>query len=277
MAAYAGLRAALASDPEGVRAVFQAMREIRVRPERAALSPPVWAEAAHKIEYESGWKPDATNPFKDKNGESATGLLQWMPATAKGMGTSVSQIKAMSRGDQAPLAARYWKAVTAQYRGIARPGDMYVVGAYPVALTYPPERVIAEPGSAIWKQNPTWRDPAAGGAVTVRRLLEIGQPTPVPPDLEAQIRALVPELDSLFTVDSRPLPLATASASGSVPPSPATAPGSSATVAPAPSQGSPPPPSVRSSASPKSGADGRTVSALLLVVLLGLALRRSCL
>lgn len=276
MPTYPGLRAAIAADPEGVRAVFLAMREIRVRPERAALSPPVWAEAAHKIEYESGWKPDAHNPFRDKDGEGASGLIQWMPATARGMGTSTREIRAMSRADQAPLAARYWKAVTAQYRGVARPGDMYVVGAYPVALTYPPERVIAEPGSAIWKQNPTWRDPAAGGAVTVRRLLEIGQPTPVPADLEAQIRALVPELDTLFTVDSRPLPLAT-SASGSAPPSPATAPGSSATVAPAPSQGSPPPPSVRSSASPKSGADGRTVSALLLVVLLGLALRRSCL
>jgi len=269
--AYPGLRAALASDPEGVRAVFLAMREIRVRPERAALSPPVWAEAAHKIEYESGWRPDATNPFKDKNGESATGLLQWMPATAKGMGTSVAQIKAMSRGDQAPLAARYWKAVTAQYRGIARPGDMYVVGAYPVALTYPPERVIAEPGSAIWIQNPTWRDPAAGGAITVRRLLEIGQPAPVPPDLEAQIRALVPELDSLFTVDSRPLPLATASASGSAPPS--APPGASVIVAPSGPPSTPPPPSTSSGAA-RRDTGGAALVLLLLAVAYGL--RKGC-
>lgn len=273
--AYEGLRAALASDPEGVRAVFLAMREIRVRAPRAAQSPPVWAEAAHKIEFESGWRPDATNPFKDKKGESATGLLQWMPATARGMNTSVSEIKAMSRAEQAPLAARYWGNVTRHYKGLSRPGDMYIVGGYPAALALPEEHVIAEPGSAIWVQNPAWRDKTAGGAVTVRRLLEIGQPPPVPADLEIQLRALVPELDSLGTVVAGaapgPAPAPGKTAPPPLPPSP-----TSGAIVPAPTvPTTPPPPSTRPATA--KGSSGGWETLLALLALGAYFLRRSCL
>lgn len=56
------------------------------------------------IEHESGWKAAAVNPTG-----GATGLIQFMPATAKGLGTSVGALRAMSEIEQLPFVVRYFK------------------------------------------------------------------------------------------------------------------------------------------------------------------------
>jgi len=194
--AWDGLRRALAEDPEGVAAVLRTVRKIPITEGRATTSPPLWVELARWIEVESGWRPDALHPQT-----GASGLIQWMPRTAAIYGVTPEQIRAMSRADQAPLVERYTSKVAQHYGGLKRAGDLYVAGAYPLALTYPPDRVIAEQGSAIWQQNPAWRDrQAPGEPVTVRRLLELGQPPPMPEDLRGQVLALVPDIETAYTV-----------------------------------------------------------------------------
>jgi len=194
--AWTGLRKALAEDPEGVAAVLRTVRKIPISEGRAASSPPLWVELARWIEVESGWRPDALHPQTH-----ASGLIQWMPRTAAIYGLSPEQIRAMSRADQAPLVERYTAKVAQHYGGLRRAGDLYVAGAYPVALSYPTDRVIAEQGSAIWQQNPAWRDrQVSGEPVTVRRLLELGQPPPIPDDLRGQVLALVPDLETAYLV-----------------------------------------------------------------------------
>jgi hypothetical protein len=213
--AWDGLRKALAQDPEGVAAVLRTVRKIPISEGRAASSPPLWVELARWIEVESGWRPDALHPQT-----GASGLIQWMPRTAAIYGVTPEQIRAMSRADQAPLVERYTSKVAQHYGGLKRAGDLYVAGAYPVALTYPADKVIAEQGSAIWQQNPAWRDrQAPGEPVTVRRLLELGQPPPMPEDLRGQVLALVPDLETAYLVSGssgQPAPAASAAgASGS--------------------------------------------------------------
>ena len=194
--AWDGLRKAITEDPEGVAAVLRVVRKIPISEGRAASSPPLWVELARWIEVESGWRPDALHPQT-----GASGLIQWMPRTAQIYGVTPEQIRAMSRGDQAPLVERYTSKVAQHYGGLRRAGDLYVAGAYPVALTYPADRVIAEQGSAIWKQNPAWRDRTRDGEpVTVRRLLELGQPPPMPDDLRSQVLTLVPDVETAYTV-----------------------------------------------------------------------------
>ena len=78
MSSWPGLRAALATDPDGVAAVLRTVRAIPVSAGRASSSPPLWAEIARMIETESGWRPDARHPQTD-----ASGLIQWMPSTAR--------------------------------------------------------------------------------------------------------------------------------------------------------------------------------------------------
>ena len=208
--AWEGLRRAIAEDPEGVRAVLSVIRRIPQSPDRAVQSPPLWAEVAWWIERESGWRPDARHPQTD-----ASGLIQWMPRTAAIYGLTPEQIRALSRGDQAPLIERYLTAVTRSYGPLRAPGQVYVAGAYPLALTYPPNRVIAEQGSAIWQQNPGWRDPQhPEQAVTVRRLLEYGAPPPVPDDLRAALLALVPDLETASTTAAAPAAAAPSGTSG---------------------------------------------------------------
>jgi len=212
--AWTGLRRALAEDPEGVAAVMRVVRKIPISEGRATSSPPLWVELARWIEVESGWRPDALHPQTH-----ASGLIQWMPRTAQIYGVTPEQIRAMSRAEQAPLVERYTAKVAQHYGGLRRAGDLYVAGAYPVALSYPADKVIAEQGSAIWQQNPAWRDrQVPGEPVTVRRLLELGQPPPLPEDLRGQVLALVPDLETAYLVSgssTQPDPASSAAAGAS--------------------------------------------------------------
>jgi len=257
--AWTGLRKAIAEDPEGVAAVLRTVRKIPISEGRATSSPPLWVELARWIEVESGWHPDAVHPQTH-----ASGLIQWMPRTAQIYGVTPEQIRAMSRAEQAPLVERYTAKVAQHYGGLRRAGDLYVAGAYPVALSYPADRVIAEQGSAIWQQNPAWRDrTVAGEPVTVRRLLELGQPPPLPEDLRGQVLALVPDLETAYTVSgasgqTAPASSAAAGASGSSGQSNAIVPVASGASGQQGAGGAPPAPA------PPARGEGLSLSDLLL-------------
>ena len=56
MSGWPGLRAALATDPDGVAAVLRTVRAIPVSAGRASSSPPLWAEIARMIEVQRAYE-----------------------------------------------------------------------------------------------------------------------------------------------------------------------------------------------------------------------------
>lgn len=85
---------------------------------------PAWI--ANVIQFESSWNPRAVNR---KSG--ASGLIQFMPKTASGLGTSVSAIRTMNAKQQWPYVRRYFLP----YRGrLSSQVDVFMAVFYPKAI-----------------------------------------------------------------------------------------------------------------------------------------------
>lgn len=79
------------------------------------------------IYIESGFRPAIKNP-----NSSASGLIQFMEATAKGLGTTTAAIRAMTNIQQIPFVERYFKG---QIASAGKPKDWfdtYCLVFYPV-------------------------------------------------------------------------------------------------------------------------------------------------
>jgi len=118
---------------------------------------------------ESGGNAAAVN-----SRSGATGLIQFMPSIAKGLGTSTEELKKMSPTQQIQYAIKYYKdrGMNAQHDA----EDYYVVTAAgatkdgkPVFVGKPDDTVVYEKGSPGWRDNPLWRS-ADDGDVTVGSL-----------------------------------------------------------------------------------------------------------
>lgn len=98
--------------------------------------------------FETGrsFDPAVTN----QAGSGATGLIQFMPATAKGLGTTTSQLARMSAVDQLDYVEHY----LAPYAG--RMGDLasaYMAVLYPRAVDKAPGYVLFRKGSTAYRLN----------------------------------------------------------------------------------------------------------------------------
>ncbi len=97
------------------------------------------------MKQESGLNPKARNP------SGATGLIQFMPKTARGLGTSTDAIYNMSATEQLPWVEKYFKSVG--IRPGASLGDLYVAVFYPAAMNKGDSHVISKSGNAVYNQN----------------------------------------------------------------------------------------------------------------------------
>ena len=109
---------------------------------------------------ESGLNPAAVNRHSN-----ATGLIQFMPSTARGLGTTVEELRNMSGVEQLKYIEMYYKNL-----GI-KPGmdvgDIYILNFYPAAINKPRDYVIASSGSKIYSQN-AGLDVDKNGKITVQ-------------------------------------------------------------------------------------------------------------
>ena len=109
---------------------------------------------------ESGLNPAAVNKYSN-----ATGLIQFMPSTARGLGTTVEELRNMSGVEQLKYIEMYYKRL-----GI-KPGmdvgDIYILNFYPAAINKPRDYVIASVGSKIYSQN-AGLDVDKNGKITVQ-------------------------------------------------------------------------------------------------------------
>jgi hypothetical protein len=113
-----------------------------------------WLMAVMAIE--SGLQASITNSI------GATGLIQFMPATAAALGTSTAALRAMSNVQQLDYVYKYLSNYKSKLKSA---GDLYLTIFYPAAVGKADTYVIGAAGSAIATQNPALRNSA--GAVTV--------------------------------------------------------------------------------------------------------------
>ncbi|MDP3527456.1 MAG: transglycosylase SLT domain-containing protein [Hoeflea sp.] len=110
--------------------------------------------------FETGrtFDPAITN----RAGSGATGLIQFMPATAKALGTTTAQLAVMSAVDQLDYVETY----LAPYKG--KMGDLasaYMAVLYPRAVDKEPGYVLFRKGSVAYRLN-RGLDTNGDGAVT---------------------------------------------------------------------------------------------------------------
>lgn len=123
------------------------------------------------IMSESGGKPTA----KNKRG-GAVGLLQFMPATLRGMGLTSADVLAMNASDQLALVERWF--VGSPLRKNASPGEYYAVVFLPGRYASRVPRkgdaegvVLTERGEQYYDWNPLL-DTNQDGKITVGDLTE---------------------------------------------------------------------------------------------------------
>lgn len=107
------------------------------------------------MQHESRLNPSAVNPYT-----GAVGLIQFMPNTAKGLGTSIDALKQMSAVDQLDYVKKFYKPIAGKAKDI---GDLYMYTFLPAAVGKPDDFVIGVKGSdskvfginqdALYKQN----------------------------------------------------------------------------------------------------------------------------
>lgn len=99
---------------------------------------------ASVIKFESGFSTSVRNKFS-----GATGLIQFMPSTAKGMGTTTDALAAMSDVDQLDYVYRYLK----DKGNVSTLERLYLAIFYPKAMGMAPDDIIANEGNPVYEQN----------------------------------------------------------------------------------------------------------------------------
>ena len=114
------------------------------------------------MQRESELKPTARN-----SQSGATGLIQFMPQTALGLGTSVDLLRRMSATQQLVWVEKYWR-VTAERVGRKPQNvyDLYLLTLHPASVGKATTATVFAAGTAAYRQN-SGLDKAGKGYVTV--------------------------------------------------------------------------------------------------------------
>lgn len=146
------------STASSITAAYPAMASYAddvVRVANAVGIHPSWL--ANVINFESGGNPQAKNPYS-----SATGLIQFMDFTAKGLGTTVSALYGMTGQQQMYWVERYFSP----YKGrLSSQEDVYMAVFYPKAIGNPDYRFPA----SVTAVNPGIYTPRDYAAMANRR------------------------------------------------------------------------------------------------------------
>jgi len=91
------------------------------------------------------FSPSVRNPHSN-----ATGLIQFMPSTARSLGTTVDALAKMSHAEQMNYVYRYFLPYKNRLSNL---GDVYLAIFYPAAMNKPDDWIIAHKGSKVYAQN----------------------------------------------------------------------------------------------------------------------------
>lgn len=125
--------------------------------------------------FESGLRADAKNP-----NSTATGLIQFMEATAKSMGTTTAHLKTLTPTQQMSYVRRYFKPYKSHFKPGMNLEDLYMAILYPSAIAARMDAPIFLSGTAAYRVNKAL-DEDNDGLITkaecgrkVRRVFEQG-------------------------------------------------------------------------------------------------------
>lgn len=116
-----------------------------------------WLMACMAFESGETFSPSV----KNMAGSGATGLIQFMPATARGLGTSTEALAAMSAVEQLDYVYAYFKPYASRIHTLA---DMYMAILMPKYVGTPDETILFASGVA-YRQN-AGLDANADGKIT---------------------------------------------------------------------------------------------------------------
>lgn len=111
------------------------------------------AHLANVIHFESAykWRPDVENTsyrHQKCGGGYATGLIQFIPCTAQGLGTSLAALKAMTAEQQMDYVKKYFADVIREYGPLRTQEDVYMAVFHPKAIGKPDYRFSDEIAAA---------------------------------------------------------------------------------------------------------------------------------
>lgn len=89
--------------------------------------------------FETGW---TWSPSIVNSSSGATGLIQFLPATATWLGTSVDALSKMSAVEQMFYVQKYLDAMKSKYGRFASYHDLYFAVFYPYAISQPDNYII---------------------------------------------------------------------------------------------------------------------------------------
>jgi len=124
--------------PEFKARIVEIARDLKADPDHLM--------AAIAFETAETFRPD----IKNAAGSGATGLIQFMPATARSLGTTTEALAAMSAVEQLTYVHKY----LAPYRGkLNEVEDLYMSILWPRAVGKEPEYVLFTQGTRAYDQN----------------------------------------------------------------------------------------------------------------------------
>jgi hypothetical protein len=123
---------------------------------------PDYLVAVMSFESARSFRPDIRNPLSN-----ATGLIQFMPSTARMLGTSVDQLAAMSAEAQLDWVEKFFLP----HKGRLKTAhDHYLAVFMPALIGKSLDHVAARTGSAVYRQNRGF-DRTGKGYFTVRDIV----------------------------------------------------------------------------------------------------------
>lgn len=118
------------------------------------------------LEDSFGWTPQQTNylmacmafesaetfspRIKNGAGSGATGLIQFMPSTARGLGTTTADLERMTAVEQLDWVEKYFRPY---YRRTKTLSDMYMAILLPKYVGAPEDAVLFREGTVAYRQN----------------------------------------------------------------------------------------------------------------------------
>ena len=88
--------------------------------------------------------------IKNGAGSGATGLIKFMDATAKGLGTTIENLQLLSAESQLTYVQMYFRPYA---KRIKTRSDMYMAIFYPKYIGMPEDTIIATDGTIVFRQN----------------------------------------------------------------------------------------------------------------------------
>lgn len=128
---------------------------------------PNWLMAAMDLETGGTFSPSVQNPLS-----SATGLIQFIESTAKGLGTSTAALKQMNNVDQLQYVYKYLLPYASRIKSFV---DLYLTIFFPVAVGKPLNFIIEAKNlaaSTIAKANPLF-DTNKDSKISVSELQDV--------------------------------------------------------------------------------------------------------